>query len=67
MLRAIRNYRFDESDEDYNEATNSAVETIQDFVRDMKLNQEMHYLSACFEGLAANFSLALPSTLIMVE
>ena len=32
MERAIRNYRFDSNDTDYDEATNSVVETFQEFV-----------------------------------
>jgi hypothetical protein len=31
MLNAIKNYRFNESDADYDAATNSAVQTVQDF------------------------------------
>ena len=32
MLNSIENYRFEENSTDYDEATNSAVQTVQDFV-----------------------------------
>ena len=32
MIRAIRNYQFNDSSTDYDATTNSAVETVQGFV-----------------------------------